>query len=405
MASLDYNHQQFISEFENKLRNEGFYLKKNFDDTPRGGRFYKEGYKNKAFGRYKYVDAAATTSGNPMIMWTLFSVVDKSGKVISSHQTNYFWFIAKDQEEKGRKQNRPKFNEAAYKKAVAERLENERQLQRELSLEAYKEYKNAKDETANPNNQAYLVRKNIQAGRGLIICKDDVRIGSYYNQFKAVEKDKDYFYLKKGDLIIPAMNLDLEFVTYQRITDQGVKLQRIDISTVGAFYCLGDWRTSTKRIYVCEGYATGYSLQAATGGVVFVCFDVHNVGVVLKVIKERFPKIEVIICTDNDRRKKTKVGLYKGFEYSYLTDSPFIFPVFPEGDKYADQSDWNDLAQSMDSSQMKKMCESQIDFFYKVGKNICIERVARKNGITGENLKDYAKNNEFLFKTMDLSFA
>lgn len=78
-----------------------------------------------------------------------------------------------------------------------------------------------------------------------------MKIGSYYNQFKNTEKDKDYFYIKRGDLLIPAINLDLEFVTYQRITDNGVKLQRIDISTVGAFYCLGDWRTSTKGIYLC----------------------------------------------------------------------------------------------------------------------------------------------------------
>lgn len=238
----------------------------------------------------------------------------------------------------------------------------------------------------------------------MIICNKNLKIESYYNQFKTDANKKDYFHLRRGDLIIPAINLDLEFVTYQRITDSGVKLQRIDISTVGAFYCLGDWRTTTKRIYLCEGYATGYSLYMATNGVVFVCFDVHNIGVVLKLLKEKYPTIEVIICTDNDRKKTTKVGLYKGLEYSYLYNSPFIFPVFPNDEKYANDSDWNDLSKIMDNEFIAKMCENQIKFFYENGKNICIERVAKKHGITGEDLKVNAKNNNLLFKSMDLSF-
>lgn len=401
MANLDYNHHEFIMQFESLLRSKGFYLKKSFDDTPKGGRFFRDGFKNKAFGRYKYVDGGLTPSGNPMIMWTLFSIMDREGKVISEARTEYFWYENKENKENTKKQ---KFDEIAYKKVIAEKEKKERELQSSLRKLACEEYKSLKDLDADPNKQKYLVKKNVSAGRGLIISNKDLKIGSYYNQFKTTEKDKDYFYIRRGDLLIPAMNLDLEFVTYQRITDNGVKLQRIDISTVGAFYCLGDWRTSTKRIYLCEGYATGYSLYLATNGVVFVCFDVHNIGVVLKLLKERLPDVEVIICTDNDRKKKTKVGLFKGFEYSYLHNSPFIFPVFPNDEKYSDDSDWNDLAKIMDYELIGKMCENQIKYFYEKGKNKCIELVAKKNGINGEILKEYTKNNNLLFKTMDLSF-
>lgn len=401
MASLDYNHYEFISQFESLLRSEGFHLKKSFDDTPKGGRFFKDGYKGKAFGRYKFVDGSLTSSGNPLIIWTLFSILDKAGKVLTEGKTNYFWFEPKD---KGSFKPKKKFDEVEYRKAIEEKKEKERALQRSLSKKAYEEYKSLKDDQADPSKQAYLMRKNVPAGRGLIICNKDMRIPSHYNQFKTVEKDKDYYFLKKGDLLIPAINLDLDFVTYQRITDRGVKLQRIDISTVGAFYCIGDWRTTTKRIYLCEGYATGYSLYLATNGVVFVCFDVHNIGVVLSLLTEKYPHIEVIICTDNDRKKTTKVGLYKGFEYSYLYNSPFIFPVFPNDEKHADDSDWNDLAKIMSYELIGKMCEKQIKFFYDNGKNICIERVAKKHGIIGEDLKEYAKNNNLLFKSMDLSF-
>lgn len=401
MSNLDYNHQEFIYQFENLLRNEGFHLKKSFDDTAKGGRFYKEGFKNKAFGRYKFKDGSQTASGNPMIMWTLFSIMDRAGNVLSDAKTEYFWHKPKKQ---SGEVNSPRYNEAEYKKIIADKEKKERELQQTLSKQALSEYISLASSEVVADTHKYLMRKGVSAGRGLIICNKNLKIGSHYNQYKNDEKNKDYFFVRKGDLLIPAMNLDLQFVTYQRITDQGVKLQRIDISTVGAFYCLGDWRKSTKRIYLCEGYATGYSLYLATDGVVFVCFDVHNIGVVLKQIKELYPDIEVIVSTDNDRKKKTKVGLYKGFEYSYLYNSPFIFPVFPNEDAYSDDSDWNDLSKIMPYSLIGERIESQIKFFYDNGKNYCIERVAKKNGINGDDLKVYAKNNNLLFKSMDLSF-
>jgi putative DNA primase/helicase len=73
---------------------------------------------------------------------------------------------------------------------------------------------------------------------------------------------------------------------------------------------------NTVRIYLVEGYATGYTLYRVTGGVVFVCFDVNNIGVLAKQLSERFPFIEFIV-TNNDRKKTTKVGLFWVLEYSY----------------------------------------------------------------------------------------
>lgn len=400
MANLDYNQQRHIMQFEAMLNGMGFYLAKAFDVTDKGGRFSKYGYKkNKHFGRYKYL--ALTRDGYPMIMYTFFSVTDKTGKVISEPETRYFQCEEKNN---NKTHEKPNFDKAAFEKANKEKLYKEQELQKLLRKKAFKEYKSLIDVNADPSQHPYLIKKNVLAGRGLIICNKDVRIPSYYNQYKTNERDMDYYFLKKGDLLIPAINIDLEFVTYQRITERGVKLQRIDISTVGAFYCLGDWRTSTQRIYLCEGYATGYSLYNATNGVVFVCFDVHNMGVVLKQLKERFTQIECIVCTDNDRKKTTKVGLYKGFEYSYTYNSPFIFPVFPDEEKYSNDSDWNDLAKTLDYESIGKMCENQIKYFKEKGKNKCIELVAKKNGINGSDLKLYTKNNNLLFKTMDLSF-
>ncbi|NNH77395.1 hypothetical protein HLH17_06870 [Acinetobacter sp. ANC 5380] len=403
MSFVDYNLNEFILEFESELHKEGFYLKKSFNEGPNGDRFYKTGYKDKhkAFGRYKLINGSDTESGYPLIIWSFFSIVDKTGVVLSKQESRLFWCKPKDG-----KPTRPKksFDEKEHQRIIAEREEKQLKLQKSLSSLAKKEYEQLKISGGDANNHEYIISKNVKAARGLVLANADMKIPSYYNQFRVKEEDKSYYNIRKGDLLIPAINLDLEFVTYQRITASGRKFQRIDVSTVGAFYCLGEWRTSTKRIYLCEGYATGYSLHSATNGVVFVCFDVANIGVLLMQLKARYPEIEVIICTDNDRKKTTKVGLYKGFEYSYLYNAPFIFPVFPEGDKYKDDSDWNDMAKHFSLEDIKAYCEKQISYFKAVGKNKCIELVAKKNGISGKDLDIHRMNNKLLFNTMDLSF-
>lgn len=404
MSLADYNLNEFILEFENELHKEGFYLKKTFNEAPNGDRFYKTNYKDKhkAFGRYKLINGSDTESGYPLIIWSFFAIVDKTGKTICQQETRLFWCKPKDG-----KSAKPlkRFDEKEHQRIIAEREAKEVKLQKSLRVLAKKEYEQLRIGGGNPDTHNYVIKKNIKAARGLILANADMKIPSYYNQFREKEVDKSYYNIRKGDLIIPAINLDLEFVTFQRITGEGRKFQRIDISTIGAFYCLGEWRTSTKRIYLCEGYATGYSLFEATKGVVFVCFDVANIGVVLMQLKERFPDLEVVICTDNDRKKSTKVGLYKGFEYSYLYNSPFIFPVFPDDEKFKDDSDWNDMAKHFSLEVIHSCCEKQISFFKKVGKNKCIQLVANKNGISGSDLETYRKNNKMLFNTMDLLFS
>ncbi|AMW80549.1 hypothetical protein AMD27_16665 (plasmid) [Acinetobacter sp. TGL-Y2] len=395
----DYNHIAFIAEFENLLSSMGFQLKKIFDDSNKGGRFFFKGQKNKAAGRYKYVEASLTKSGNPMIMWTLFEIKGKDGKVTSGSVTDYFWYVPADGIALTKRNDE---NIKEYEKNQNLKREAEKNLQKMLSKKAQSEYLDLIDKSRNPDTNRYLKRKNVKASRGVYLVRKDFKVGSHYNQFKKSESDYDFYYIKKDDLIAPAMNLDLEFVTYQRTTPDGGKYQRIDISTVGAFHCIGVWRKNTVRIYLVEGYATGYTLYRVTDGVVFVCFDVNNIGVLAKQLSERFPFIEFIICTDNDRKKTTKVGLFKGFEYSYRYNKPFIFPKFPSGAEYDDLSDWNDLATVELDSDILIMLEKQISYFHLKGKNHCIRIAAKEYGISDKDLILHKRNDEELFKTLEL---
>lgn len=401
--SLEYNHQAFIAAFERHLDSLGFYLKKDFDDTEKGGRFFEIGArKNKAKGKYRYLPSHESYSGKPVIIYTFFEVWDKAtNKVVSGSRTECF----KDTSSSNSK-NTTAFDKAEYERKKVERDAYQALLQKNLSKKAFEEYKTLKDVNADPNNHQYIKRKNVAAARGLIIAKENMKIGSYYNIHKTDPNQHDYYYIAKGDLLVPAIDLDLQFRTYQKIDPYGRKRQRIDISTVGAFYCLGEWRENTVRIYLVEGYATGYTLhRAMDSAVVFVCFDVQNIGVVAAQLRERYPFIEIIICTDNDRKKSTKVGLYKGFEYAYRFDQPFIFPKFDEGPEYDDLSDWNDLATVLLDSEIKEMVEKQISFFKEYGTEKCIKWVAKSNGLSEGDLIEYAEHSRIkdLFSSLDLS--
>lgn len=400
--STEYNHQAFIMRFEAHLDKLGFVLKKQFDDSKKGGRFFERGGKrNKAVGRYMYVPAHESKSGKNLIVYTFFEVRDKSTNKITSVSLSETFF---DKTPNNVKRNST-FDKKEYERKKAERIANEARLVKEWSESAYLEYKKLHDIDANVNEHPYIKRKNVAAGRGLIIANQDLKIGSYYNIHKTDKSLHDFYYIKKGDLIIPAIDLDLNFRTYQKITHDGTKRQRIDITTIGAFYCLGEWRENTTRVFLVEGYATGYTLyRALDGAVVFVCFDVNNIGVVAKQLTEKYPFIEFIVCTDNDRKKSTKVGLYKGLEYGYRFNAPFIFPKFEDGPEYDSLSDWNDLATVLLDREINEMINKQITYFKIKGKETCIKEVACCNGLTDEDLREYASISQIkeLFKTLDL---
>lgn len=399
--SIDFNQNTFIAEFESFLDGLGFVLKKQFDDSDKGGRFFERGgNKNKAMGRYKYVPPHMSSSGKALIIYTFFEMRDKATqKIISVSKTEYFW----DKSDTSKRNS--SFDKKEYERKKALRLKNEALLQEGWSKLALSEYKSIYDENANADDHPYIKRKNVKAGRGLVIAKEDRKIPSYYNIHKTDKNLHEFYYIKKGDLMIPAIDINLNFRTYQKINAEGTKRQRIDITTIGAFYCLGEWRENTTRIYLVEGYATGYTLhRAMNSAVVFVCFDVNNIGVVASLLAEQFPFIEFILCTDNDRKKSTKVGLYKGLEYAYRFNKPFIFPKFFDGPEYDELSDWNDLATVLLDSEINEMVLEQIADFHAKGKAKCINEVANYNGLSNEDLREYAQNSkiENLFATLDL---
>lgn len=68
----------------------------------------------------------------------------------------------------------------------------------------------------------------------------------------------------------------------------------------GCYFPIGAITPDTSVILVCEGYATGATLHAATGHPVMVAFDAGNLGPVAKMLRDKLPGARLIICADND---------------------------------------------------------------------------------------------------------
>src|SRR5690606_12321980 len=115
----------------------------------------------------------------------------------------------------------------------------------------------------------YLTKKNIYAYYGVKVASQN------YSYEDAVKITK--FRMRKGELIIPAVSLDKVFMTYQRITTTGRKFMATATASKGAMYPIGVWLgNDTKRVFLCEGYATGATLYESLTDLVMVCFSLNN---------------------------------------------------------------------------------------------------------------------------------
>lgn len=87
-------------------------------------------------------------------------------------------------------------------------------------------------------------------------------------------------------------------------------------------------------LYVTEGYATGISVNAATGISVVVAFSSGRLAAVAQALRDRFPTREIVIAGDCGN------GSGKAVEAARLINDKVAIPTMPEG---ITGSDWNDL--------------------------------------------------------------
>ena len=160
--------------------------------------------------------------------------------------------------------------------------------------------------------------------------------------------------LKTGEpiLLIPMFNADGELMSLQRIWPDGTRKQMWQPGgSVGLYNTIGaDRYKTTKILYVCEGWATGWSIHLATECAVIVAFFDGGLKTVGKIIKAKYPDARIVMCADNDRwspvprdGKNVNPGVYAAREAAKELGADLAIPDFKSLE--GEPTDFDDLRQ------------------------------------------------------------
>ena len=146
--------------------------------------------------------------------------------------------------------------------------------------------------------------------------------------------------LSQGKLVVPLYDENSVLQSLQFINLTGEKKFLGGGRTKGCYYPIGE--IPEKTLYVAEGFATAATIQEIVGGSVAVAFNANNLKPVAISLREKFPKIEIVICADDDHKTEGNPGITKAIEAAKASGSKITVPVFDKNRREKD-TDFNDL--------------------------------------------------------------
>jgi putative DNA primase/helicase len=148
-------------------------------------------------------------------------------------------------------------------------------------------------------------------------------------------------FIPAGSLVLPVRDVDCTLHSLQFISPAGDKQFLYGGRVAGCCYGLG---ALDQHIWLCEGFATGATVFEATHEAVAVCFFAGNLQHVAEELRRKYPRAELIICADNDRKTlgNPGIGAAKAVARRFMLRA--VWPVFEED---AGGTDFNDLAQQI----------------------------------------------------------
>ena len=153
-------------------------------------------------------------------------------------------------------------------------------------------------------------------------------------------------------LLIPMRNHKRELINIQRIWPDGTRKQMWQPGgSRGLYDTIGAARfREAKTLFVCEGWATGYSIHQATNCAVIVAFFDSGLRVVGKIIQKKYPDARIIIAADNDRWKFVKrgsqmvnPGVYAARDAAEALGVEYCIPDFEKENLESKPTDYDDL--------------------------------------------------------------
>lgn len=238
------------------------------------------------------------------------------------------------------------------------------------------EFNRLKGQGGSVLKHSFLTQNRVEGAKEMAIATKNLVL-----KHKTVNKVVEQFKIYKGDLLIPVMNVQKDFLSYQVIDSQHNKRMRIGKSIKGGFFPVGNYRADNEQYILCEDYLSAATLNRATGLTALVGFDVQNILDIAQDLIKQNPKVELIFATSRDMQTANKSRIKKALYYSFLFNMPFIFPKFPDGEQYDHFKTWNELQRYDSDEQIKKKVDAQVKFFKDNGKFSTIRLASDKYGI------------------------
>ena len=191
--------------------------------------------------------------------------------------------------------------------AKATREKSDAEKHHAARIDAEKRIERATTHTPD-NPHAYLINKNVQ-GYGVLI--------------------------EGENLLIPARDVNGKVWTLQTITPNGDKRFQTGGKKQGNFHLIGNEIKDNgfnQLIVLAEGYSTAATDYESLGKkyTVAVCFDCSNLEPVALALREKYPRLKILIAGDNDAFKENNAGKDKAQKacYALTGGAAYVLPDF-----------------------------------------------------------------------------
>jgi len=129
-------------------------------------------------------------------------------------------------------------------------------------------------------------------------------------------------------LVIPARDASGVLHTLQFIKPDGTKTFLTGGRVRGCYYGIG---RPHECVLMAEGLATASTLYMATGAAVACCFFAGNLLPVAQAMRQKFPRLRLVIVADNDSATPGNPGVTKAKEAARAVGALLAVPTFTEG--------------------------------------------------------------------------
>ncbi|MCQ2914327.1 MAG: hypothetical protein MJ247_03940 [Alphaproteobacteria bacterium] len=141
-------------------------------------------------------------------------------------------------------------------------------------------------------------------------------------------------------LLVPLYDANGKIWSMQYITPDGKKFLKKGGKAKGNFTKIGTYK---KRIFLCEGYATGETIYKATNECTVACISACYLIDAAINIRNKYPDTEFVFCSDNDQYGLRNTGKECAINAAKIVNGHVIFPFFKDYQLSKQPTDFNDL--------------------------------------------------------------